>query len=481
MLFTSPVFLLLFLPVMLGVYTLTPAKYRSRAICLFSLAFYSLAHFGSPASILFLLICAIFTYCATFAASSVRKTWVMVFVTVVLVGALAVLRYLGVWAEEDAARRFLPIGTSFYLLASFSCISDVRRGDARMPESFIDILTYITYFPVMIVGPVIKYKDFEKAIKPENMRFSAAGVGTGVILFARGFIKRVAIAAIIDDYYDSIVERLISYSEEELGIDVCIMLATLLLTSVYFSFSGYSDMGRGISAMLGIPLDPDFGSAILAYTPTIYAKSFLSSLDCWIDDYIRAPLSSLLGVEKRTGAARIALRTVVSVVCALSLLTWFKIGIRVLPAIALLLVPAILEGFFDVEGFIRKHKALIPLSWLVTLGFTTIFWMLIRTRDLSSLEILFGNVTLSMPMQSYLVNQTFFNLEFPLVLSMILLVQLPMLCGTLFRKCSSPFVKLPALRLIWAFLILSVFVFSIYYYLPQYPALATEPFRDIIF
>ncbi len=481
MLFTSPVFLLLFLPVMLGIYTLTPAKYRSRAICLFSIVFYSLAHFGSPASILFLLICSIFTYCATFAASSVRKTWVMVFVTVVLIGALSILRYLGVWAEEEAARRFLPIGTSFYLLASFSCISDVRRGDARMPESFIDILTYITYFPVMIVGPVIKYKDFEKAIKPENMSFSAAGVGTGVILFARGFIKRVAIAAIIDDYYDTIVERLMSYSEESLGIDVCIMLSVLLLTSVYFSFSGYSDMGRGISAMLGIPLAPDFGSAILAYTPMIYAKSFLYSLSSWIDDYIRAPLSAALSIDKRTGGKRLALRTVVSVICALSLLTWFKIGIRVLPAIALLLVPAIIDGFFDVEAFIKKHKTLVPLSWLITLVFTTIFWMLIRTRDLSILEVVFGKMTLSMPLQSYLINQTFFNLEFPLVLSMIFLVQLPMLCGTLFKKRFSPFVKLPALRWIWSLLILSVFVFSIYYYLPQYPALATEPFRDIIF
>ena len=182
MLFTSPVFLLLFLPVMLGVYTLTPPKIRPRAICFFSIVFYTLAHIGSPASILFLLLCAIFTYCATFAASIVRKTSVMVFVTVVLIGVLAVLRYLGVWADEEAARRFLPIGASFYLLASFSCITDVRRGDAPMPKSFIDVLTYVTYFPVMIAGPVIKYKDFERIIRPENMQFSAAGVGSGIIL-----------------------------------------------------------------------------------------------------------------------------------------------------------------------------------------------------------------------------------------------------------------------------------------------------------
>ncbi len=481
MLFTSPVFLLLFLPVMLGIYTLTPPKFRQGAICIISIVFYSLAHIGSPASILFLLLCAIFTYCATFAASSVRKTSVMIFVTVVLIGVLAVLRYLGVWADEDAARRFLPIGASFYLLASFSCITDVRRGDAPMPRSFIDVLTYITYFPVMIAGPVIKYKDFERISKPENMQFSAVGVGSGVILFARGFIKRVAIAAIFDDYYGSIVDRLLNYNDEPLGLDVGIMLSVMLLVSVYFAFSGYSDMGRGISAMLGIPLAPDFGSCILCYTPLVYARNFFSSLSDWIGDYIGSPLGELVGIEKRTGIRKRLLTAAVSAVCSIALLTWFKIGLRVLPAIAVLLLPAIVNGLFDSDEFIKNHKWAIPISWCGTLIFTTLFWMLIRTRDLKSLEMLFGNLKFSAPMQSYLVSQTFFNLEFPLVLSLIFLVQLPMLCSVLFKRYQSPFVKLPAVRWTWSLIILTVFVVCIYYYLPQYPALAAEPFRDIIF
>ena len=481
MLFTSPVFLLLFLPVMLGIYTLTPTRFRPQSICLFSIAFYTLAHLESPASILFLLLCAIFTYCATFAASSVRKPSVMVFVTVVLIGVLAVLRYLGVWADEEAARRFLPIGASFYLLASFSCIMDVRRGDAPMPRSFIDVLTYITYFPVMIAGPVIKYKDFEKLIKPENMHFTAAGVGSGVILFARGFIKRVAVAAIFDEYYGSVVENLIGYNDEPLGLDVGIVLSVLLLVSVYFAFSGYSDMGRGISAMLGLPLAPDFGSCILCYTPLMYVRNFFSSFSAWIDDYIRTPLGELIGIKNMTGIKKRICTAAVAVVCSLALLMWFKIGLRVLPAIAVLLLPAIINGLFDSDEWIRKHKWYIPISWFGTLFFTTLFWMLIRTRNLESLVLLFGNLKFSAPMQFYLVSHTFFNLEFPLALSLIFIVQLPMLCGVIFKKNQSPFIKLPAVRWIWSLIILTLFVLCIYYYLPQYPALATEPFRDIIF
>jgi len=481
MLFTSPVFLLLFLPLMLGIYAITPERFRPRAICVFSIAFYSLAHLGSPASILFLLLCAIFTYCATFAASSVRKTYVMVFVTTVLVGVLAVLRYLGVWADESAARQYLPIGASFYLLASFSCITDVRRGDAKMPRSFMDVLTYITFFPVMIAGPVIKYKTFEKLIQPENIKLSAAGVGSGIILFAKGFIKRVAIAAIVDEYYNSIVDRLISYKEAPIGLDISISLAVLLLVYVYFAFSGFSDMGRGLSAMLGIPLAPDFGSCLIAYTPARYATNFMSSLSLWINDYIQTPLCDVLHIENKKPTVQRLLRALVSSVCALALLLWFKIGISVLPAIAILLLPALLNELFRIGDIIQKHKYLRPVSYLISYAFLTLFWMLIKTRDMSSLEILFGNMTLSMPMQSYLVNQTFFNFEFPLVLTLILLVQLPMIFGVLFKKHQSPFVKFGAFRWCWSLLILAVFVICIYYYLPQYPALATEPFRDIIF
>ncbi|MGM9643080.1 MAG: MBOAT family O-acyltransferase [Eubacteriales bacterium] len=466
---------------MLGIYTVTPPKWRPHAISLFSLAFYTLANLGSPASILFLILVAVFTYCATFAAFSVRKRYVMVFVSVVLIGVLAVLRYLGVWADEEAARRYLPIGASFYLLASFSCIADVRRGDAKMPRSFGQVLTYITYFPVMVAGPIIKYKDFEELIKPENIRMSAASVGSGIILFAKGFIKRVAIAAILDEYYDSIVDHLLQFDGQPLGIDVGITLAVLLLLAVYFSFSGYSDMGRGLSAMLGLPLAPDFGSCILATTPGVYARNFLASLSLWMDDYIGRPLEDLLGLQKRKGISEKLVRGTVSMICVFVTLLWFKIGIQVLPAIAVLLVPAFAEGFFDLKDLLEKKKFLRPIWRLATFVFVAIFWLLVKTRDLSSLQIIFGNMTLSVPLQAFTISQTLANLEFPLTLILIFIVQFPMLCGVISRKNQSPFIKHGELRWVWSLLILAIFVFCIYYYLPQYPSLATAPFRDIIF
>ncbi len=481
MLFTSPVFLLLFLPVMLGVYTLTPPRLRPRAILVFNLAFYALACFETPASLLFILLCAVFTYCAAFAVFSVKKKYPVVFAVCVLFGVLAVLRYLGVWADEEAARRYLPIGASFYLLSCFSCIVDIRRGDAPMPRSFIEILTYVTFFPVMIAGPVIKYKNFRKLLEPEELRFSAAGIGSGIILFARGFIKRVAIASFFDASYDSVVKRLIDYTEEPLSVGVGLILAVLLLTAVYFAFSGYSDMARGICAMLGIRLAPDFGACILARTPMEYASNFLASLGEWIRDYIRTPLTAALPLEQYSPRRRKAATALISAVCALVMLLWFKIGLRVLPAIAILLIPPVLGELFDLKGLLERKKYLRPLGSIATFLFMTIFWMLIRTRDLSSLEVIFGNITLGKPLQYYLISQTLINLELPLILTFILLAQLPEIFGVLSRKRQSPFVRSGKLRWGWSMLILAVFILCIYFYLPQYPALATEPFRDIIF
>lgn len=481
MLFTSPVFLLLFLPLMLGVYTLMPTRLKPSAICIFSLTFYGIANYSNPASLLFLLLCAIFTYCATFAVFSVRKRYVVVFVVCVLGGVLAVLRYLGVWADLNAAAKYIPIGASFYLLACFSCIMDVRRGDAPMPKSFADVLIYITYFPVMIAGPVIKYKNFKDLIKPESIRFTASGVASGIILFARGFIKRIAIAALLDESYDSIVERLLHYTEEPLSISLVVILASILLVSVYYSFSGYSDMGRGISAMLGIPLAPDFGSCILALTPADYSRNFLSSLGLWIDDYIRRPLSSLFSLDEKTGKSHRLWNTAISLFCSLIMLLWFKIGISVLPAIALLLIPTLLDGLFDINRHIREKKILRPIGSLATFGFVTLFWMLIKTRDLSSLEVIFGNLTLSKPLQSFLLSNTLLNFEILIVLAIMVVIQLPVTLGLISRRHASPFVKNSAFLWIWSLLILVIFILCIYYYLPQYPALATMPFRDIIF
>ena len=259
------------------------------------------------------------------------------------------------------------------------------------------------------------------------------------------------------------------------------ILAAIMLVSVYYAFSGYSDMGRGISAMLGIPLAPDFGSCILALTPADYANNFLSSLEKWIDGYIRQPLVSLCSLETKRGKSYRLYNTAISLLCSLVMLLWFKIGISVLPAIALLLVPTLLDCLFGINRNLREKKKLKPLAWIYTFAFVTLFWALIKTRDLSSLELIFGNITLFKPLQSHLINITLINFEVLIALAIMAFIQLPVICGIFARRHSSPFARNNTLTWIWSLMILVLFILCIYYYLPQYPALSTTPFRDIIF
>lgn len=481
MLFTSPAFLMLFLPLMLGVYALTPPKFRLYSICFFNIAFYALANFYHPASVVFLLLCAIFTYCASFAVFSVRRRSVLVFSLVVLLGSLIVLRYLGVQADETSARTYLPFGASFYLLASISCVIDTWRGDAKPPSSFFDVLAYVTFFPVLIVGPIIRYKDFLNLTRTENLKITASGVGSGIILFATGFIKRVAIASVIHETYDALVYRLVSHTTEKVGLNLALILITLLLVGAYYSFSGFSDMARGISAMLGIRLAPDFGSTIICPSPTYYASNFMRSLMVWVSDYVIDPIHGILLGNGKLKLSPRTCKAISATVGALAILMWFKMGLKVLPALLIVLLPALLDSVFDLTAKFSKNIKAQALGTLYTLPFITVFWILVRTRDISVVVDILSRLTLYTELQSYTMSLTLNNLEFPLIIVLMVLIQLPAIAGVLSRRKKSVFLRNEGLRWAYIALIMTVFVATIFYFLPQYPELATIPFHDIIF
>jgi alginate O-acetyltransferase complex protein AlgI len=481
MLFTSPTFLLLFLPAMLGIYALTPARLRIYAICIFNVAFYAIANIFHPASVVFLLLTAIFAYCASFAAFSVKRRAVLVFALAVLLGALVVLRYLGVQAEETAARAYLPFGASFYLLAAISCVIDTRREDVKMPRTFIEVLAYVTFFPVMIVGPCVRFKDFIRLTDPQNLKLTAASVGSGIILFAQGFIKRVAIAAIIDETYDALVDGLLSIGDEPIGLNLAFILIILLLVGAYYSFSGFSDMGRGIAAMLGIKLESDFGSCLFVSSPVRYSQNFLLSLGVWINDYVTDPLMRFLTNQKKARLPLRVCRVISSSVGALAILLWFKMGLRTLPALLVVMLPVILESLFGLSSKLERTWWRKLLGMLYTLPFVSLFWILVRTRDLSVALSLISRLTLFTELQSYTMSLTFNNLELPLVVPLIVVTSLPYIAGVFARKKQSLFLRSEPLRWAYLSLILGLFLVTVFYFLPQYPELSTVPFHDIIF
>lgn len=127
---------------------------------------------------------------------------------------------------------FLPLGVSVYLLATVSMLIDISRGDAEPPPGFADACLYITFFPVMIAGPIIKYRDFVKLSSEERLDFSLVNVANGYMLFARGFVKRIGISAIMADAYDSICEAVAAEGDLKLGVGAfwsCLCSQTCIL------------------------------------------------------------------------------------------------------------------------------------------------------------------------------------------------------------------------------------------------------------
>ena len=480
--FTSPLFIFIFLPLMAAAQALTPAHRRRWTILACGLVFYVLANLKTPVSILFLAVSAAFAYCAAYAVYVSRKKpkkTVLVFSVFVCIAMLAVLRILGVRLEAYDVT-FLPLGVSVYLLAAVSMLIDISRG-------FADALLYIGFFPVLVAGPIIKYKDFIRKSSDEELEFSLTGVANGLVLFARGFIKRIGVSAILAGAYDDISS--LAVSEENLNLGVGMFLVLLMLTNVYFAFSGYSDMGRGLALIMGIKLDNDFHYPFAACTPFEYINRFFVSLTAFLDDYLAQPLERMIcgaaGNEPgkrdlRRGTAAFLAGMLVATLTAL----WFKASLPMLvaflPLILLSAAERTVRACGTSGGLVRRNLATRTVGRVITLALVSLFWTQLKLRSVGQLVDYFRTLTVIGSYQSYRLYMTIYNREYlfaALVALWLLLPALLGLCGVDWSRGKAGTV----LRTLYCGGIIALFVFSIYVVMPQYPEYAMSPFKYITF
>lgn len=480
LLFTSPVFLMLFLPVMLALYALCPMRLRRHMIWVISVAFYVFANLRRPWASLFFAVCVLFTYISARAVAALTRRASRAAGTFALVAALLPLLTClalraAVLAGAGQAYDILPPGSSFYLLSSVSCILDVRRGDAPEPEHFTDVLIYVTFFPVLIAGPVIKYKEFRPLPEDNLQNFAVSDVAGGIELFAVGFIKRVAVAGVLGSAYDDIIAQLGMSSDTPVSLVAAVVLVIIVIAEVYYAFAGYSDMARGLALMLGIRLRSDFGAAIFASTPAEYADAFLASLCRWTDDYIGKPLERVI-----PGPASLRRAVAVSL-CCLFTAVWFGAGYYALLVCLPLIVLAGAEAVGGLRAFINRNLPLRMLGRLFTVITMTFFWLLVRPSDASELAARLVRLTASGTLQSYNLFITLFNPEFLSVAALMLFVGIPGVLAALSRRKATKRSRLflNAARWCWAGLLMLVFVITVVYLLPQYPELATDPLTGI--
>ncbi len=296
MLFSSVTFLFLFLPITLLVYYLVPKRFKNLALLVASLFFYA---WGEPVYVILMILSIAFNYACGREITkkqddrkAARTT--LIIAIVVNIGLLGVFKYTGFLAglfgsvfpvDTSAMQLALPIGISFYTFQALSYLIDVYRGNAKSQKNIINFAVYITMFPQLIAGPIVRYTDIEQQLK--NRSFSWAKFGHGCFLFLIGLAKKLILANGIGAIFDSISAQVSTNSAVP---GVAWIGAISYMLQIYFDFSGYSDMAIGLGYMFGFQFRKNFNYPYVSRSVTDFWRRWHISLSSWFREYVYIPL-----------------------------------------------------------------------------------------------------------------------------------------------------------------------------------------------
>ena len=293
MVFSSTVFLFLFLPLLLVLYYFPRAgrTWRNTILLLASIFFYA---WGEPVFV-FLMLFSVFVNWALALgmdrASARRKAWLTgaVIFDILLLGVFKYASFLSrnlvalTGNEQLIVSIALPIGISFFTFQLMSYVFDVYYGKAGAQKNLLHVALYIALFPQLIAGPIVRYAQIEDEILNRHESFSL--MGEGIRRFVYGLAKKVLLAnflaQIADNAFDYAVNPSVLYSW--LG-------AVAYTLQIYFDFSGYSDMAIGLGKLFGFHFPENFDYPYMAGSVTEYWKRWHISLGSWFRDYVYIPL-----------------------------------------------------------------------------------------------------------------------------------------------------------------------------------------------
>lgn len=284
-------FLFLFLPIVLGGYFLLPQKAKNIWLLISSLFFY---FYGEP-KYLFLML-AVITASYVFGLITdrlqgrARKISLAVSVAVIL-SALLFFKYTDFFISTvnsvfksnlGLLGLALPIGISFYTFQAISYNIDVYRGDAPVQKNIIHLALYISLFPQLVAGPIVRYTDVERDLR--TRRHTAEGFSYGIRRFAVGLGKKILLA----NSFGSLCETFRA-SDEKSTLFFWIYAVAFSL-QVYFDFSGYSDMAIGLGRIMGFTFPENFRHPFASKSVTEFWRRWHISLGSWFRDYVYIPM-----------------------------------------------------------------------------------------------------------------------------------------------------------------------------------------------
>ena len=291
MLFSSNVFLFAFLPAVLVLYYLVPRFLRNPVLLLLSLFFYG---WGEPVY-LFLMVGDILLnyFCGLWIARERTRGKPGKLPLVCGVAANLLLlgwfKYAGFLSGGLIKGVALPIGISFYIFQSMSYLIDYYRGDAPLQKNVLNFGTYVTLFPQLIAGPIVRYADVAAML--ETRRENVSQFASGVQLFVAGLAKKVLLANPMGNLWNLLQAEPGTFSG---------WVGLLAYTfQIYFDFSGYSDMAMGLGRMFGFEFLENFRYPYISASVTEFWRRWHISLSTWFKEYVYIPLGGNRKGRKR--------------------------------------------------------------------------------------------------------------------------------------------------------------------------------------
>ncbi len=383
MLFSSLPFLFLFLPLFLISYFIVPKKCRNLTLLLASLIFYS---WGEPTYIVLLVFSSIVDYTNGLMIEKnknnrKRQRVFLILSIFINLGLLAFFKYSGFFIENistiiglnSSFNIALPIGISFYTFQTMSYSIDVYRGSVKAEKNFVNFMTYVSMFPQLIAGPIVRYQTISEQLNERNPQMD--DFCDGLIRFVIGLGKKVIIANNVGLLFTVAIES----SNNSIILTWLAIIGYAL--QIYFDFSGYSDMAIGIGRILGFTYNENFDYPYIATNITDFWRRWHISLSSFFRDYLYIPL----------GGNRCSIKRNIFNI----LIVWALTGLWHGAAWNFILwgfyygVLLIVEKFF-----LKKVIESLPkfLMHLYTIFFVLIGWLIFSVESLDALKTNFLNI-----------------------------------------------------------------------------------------
>ena len=380
MVFSSISFLYYFLPLCILCYFLIPAKFRNKVLLIFSLFFY---FYGESKYIIVLIFsCFLNFYAGNLIIEYPKKKKILLITNLVInFGLLFYFKYFNFFitninnllnTDLPLLHIIMPIGISFFTFQATSYVIDIYKGEIKPAKNVFDFATYLTLFPQLIAGPIVRYETVAEEM--ENRKTTIPLVASGLKRFINGLGKKVLIANLLGAFATS----LDTLSSPTI---LSFWLKALAYTfQIYYDFSGYSDMAIGLGLVFGFHFLENFNYPLTAKSITDFWRRWHISLSTWFRDYLYIPLGgNRLGKKKQ-------IRNILIVWLTTGLwhgASWNFILWGLYFAILLLLEKFVWQKFLD------KHKIFAHISTFILIIFSFIIF---STESITGIGLFFQNL-----------------------------------------------------------------------------------------